>query len=433
MEILIAMLDLPRQLTDFRRLPGMLKDDYEDFIVEEIPLYPFDGAGPHTYVLIEKAGLSTAQAIRDIARTLNVARHNIGFAGQKDSRAITRQWLSIEHLDPDKITSLQIPRLRIVETTRHRNKLRLGHLKGNTFTIRIRETDLTRAEDLQVALNHLHNVGVPNYFAEQRFGYRGDTWAIGRALIHNQPTDALDLILGRPSDVDHGPTLRARRLYDQQKYAEAANTWPHMFHAERQAATTLAKTGGNARKALSAIDRSMRTFYISAYQSYLFNHAIAARLPTGLGKLLDGDLAWRHANGAVFLVTDPEHEQPRADSFEISPSGPLFGYRMTQPEGQPGQIEHDLLANEQLSLQELAERRPRVRGGRRPLRFQPSSAKVQLGADPRGPYLELRFSLPRGCYATALLRETFDFASRGQSPNGDTGTEEDPPVDNRDN
>ncbi|MEW6197471.1 MAG: tRNA pseudouridine(13) synthase TruD [Planctomycetota bacterium] len=414
------MTELPRQLADFDPLPGLIKADYADFVVEELPLYPLDGQGTHTFFLVEKTGLSTQQAVHDIARALNVLRHDIGFAGLKDARAITRQWMSVEHVDPERVSGLQIPRLRVLEVTRHHNKLRLGHLKGNAFTIRVRQTATDRLADVQDALAQLTRAGVPNYFGTQRFGYRGDTWAVGKAIVQGHPDEALDLILGRPTDQDTGPLRRARILYEQGRYAQAVRQWPTLFNTERRALRTLDHTGGNKRKAWGTIDKSTRSFFVSAYQSHLFNLVAAARMPTGLGRLMPGDLAWRHASGAVFRVENAEQEQPRADAFEISPTGPLFGYRMTEPAGQPADLEVNILAGEGLTPMSFRQNHLRVKGSRRPLRFPLEDARVTLGADSAGPYLELRFVLPRGCYATGVLRELFRWpASRAGGPVGE--------------
>ncbi len=401
------MLDLPRQLSGFKPAPGLIKADYEDFVVEELPLYPADGAGTHTYFLLEKAGLSTPQAIHDVARALNRRRHEIGFAGQKDSRAVTRQWMSVEHVEPEKVAAVDLPRMRVLQTTRHTNKLRLGHLKGNRFIIKVRQSEPRRLAELQDALADLTRRGVPNYFGSQRFGYRGDTWAVGRAIVRAEIDEAIDLILGRPTQDDYGDILRARNLYQGGNYLEAARAWPQVFHSERRALKAMAQSHGKPRRAFAAIDKATRGFYVSAYQSYLFNQVVAARLPRGLGRLLDGDLAWLHASGAVFRVESAAAEQARADQLEISPSGPLFGYRMTQPDGEPGQLEAGLLAGEALSPDAFRAGPLRISGGRRPLRFATGEAQLTLGADSRGEYLELRFVLPRGCYATALLGELF--------------------------
>jgi tRNA pseudouridine13 synthase len=121
---------------------------------------------------------------------------------------------------------------------------------------------------------------------------------------------------------------------------------------------------------------------------------------------MSGDLAYRHANGAVFRVADPAVEQPRADAFEISPSGPLFGYRMTEPEGQPREIENRVLAAEGMGPDDFRiEGAHKVSGARRPLRFAPQDWEATAGCDESGDYYEFRFFLEPGCYATMLLRE----------------------------
>ncbi|MFQ6049265.1 MAG: tRNA pseudouridine(13) synthase TruD, partial [Phycisphaerae bacterium] len=164
------------------------------------------------------------------------------------------------------------------------------------------------------------------------------------------------------------------------------------------------KTGSH-RQAFAAVDRGLKRLYVSAYQGWLFNRVVAERIEQ-IDRIWPGDLAWRHANGAVFRVEDLPSEQRRCEAFEISPTGPLFGYRMTCPTGQAGRLEQQILQDEGLSLSDFrAERAHKVKGGRRPLRFQPADWSVEPGRDELGEFLELRFALPPGCYATALLRE----------------------------
>lgn len=397
----------PRLLTDFRPAPGLIKQDYEDFVVEELPLYEAAGSGTHTYFLLEKRGLSTMQAVADIARALDVRRRDIGYAGLKDARAVTRQWMSIEHVDAQRLEALDLPRMKVLSVTSHTNKLRLGHLVGNSFTIKVRQTQPERLAEFQDALNTLSRKGVPNYFGRQRFGGRGDAWEIGRAVLRNEIEDALDLVLGRVGPRDHGAVRKARQLYDQGSYADAARAWPRLFADERRAVKALQRNPGKKKRAFYAIDQSLRKFYVSAYQSYLFNRILAQRLPSDFSRLLLGDLAWIHPHGAVFEVENPELEQPRADAFEISPTGPLFGYRMTRPSELPGELETQLLASEGLTYDALRQPNLRIKGARRPLRFQPTQCSISLGADAGSAYLDLRFTLPRGCYATTLLRELF--------------------------
>ena len=402
--------DLPRLLADFDRLPGEIKTEYEDFQVEELPLYPHSGEGDHTFFLLEKRGLNTIQAIHDIAFALDRPRRDFGYAGMKDARAVTRQWISIEHCPAEALRALKIPRMKILDITRHGNKLKLGHLRGNRFTIRVRKTATERLSDLRGALEELVKRGAPNYFGPQRFGMRGDNADVGYAVLQDDYQRVLDLVLGKPGPHDFGEILRARQLYDQGKFDQARNRWPGMFRDQRRALKILAQTG-KPKRAFLAFDRDSLRFYVSAYQSSLFNEVVAERLETGLDRLQLGDLAFRHIGGAVFRVEDVEKEQPRADVFEISPSGPLYGQRMTAASGAPGEAEAKVLADAGLTIDAFTSRTVRAPGGRRPLRFCPTGAKVDLGADERGAYFALEFELPRGSYATALLRELFGVTS----------------------
>jgi tRNA pseudouridine13 synthase len=115
-------------------------------------------------------------------------------------------------------------------------------------------------------------------------------------------------------------------------------------------------------------------------------------------------LAWLHRNGRVFAVEDVEVEQPRCDAGEISPSGPLFGYRMAEPGGGPGQIEQRLLSEAGLARETFrGGGGQRIKGARRPLRICMEKLNV-VEEEPPGTLL-LEFGLPAGCYATAVLRE----------------------------
>ncbi len=397
--------DLPYLTGDVAPVPAAIKRRYEDFAVEEIPAYEPAGDGDHVYFKIEKQGLSTMRAIQDIARKLGVASHEIGLAGLKDARAITVQMLSLEHVDPQRIAELNIPRIKILSVSRHRNKLKIGHLRGNRFRIRLRNVDMKRSEDVRAVCDVLLRRGVPNYFGQQRFGHRGDTWAIGRAVLQRDHVTAIDLMLGRPGPHDTGEVLKARQLYDAGNFEAAAKAWPYGFRDCARATKAMAKSKGKHMRAIYAVDLRLKKFFVNAYQSHLFNLVLAKRIQE-FDRALVGDLAYKHENGAVFRVEDETAEAPRAAAFDISPTGPLFGYRMTEPEGVPGEMERTVLAEQGLTPESFRPGKDmRFQGTRRPLRFRPEGLETEASEDHYGPFLELRFTLSSGCYATMLLRE----------------------------
>ncbi|MBK8269295.1 MAG: tRNA pseudouridine(13) synthase TruD [Planctomycetes bacterium] len=317
---------LPFLTADIPAIPAAIKRRYEDFVVEEIPAYEPCGVGDHIYFTIEKKGLATMRAVNDIARALGVQARDIGLAGLKDARAVTTQMLSIEHMDPEKIRALNIPRIKIVNITRHKNKLKIGHLRGNKFKIRLRDIAGDRMTDIRTICDTLVARGVPNYFGRQRFGSRGDTWQIGRAVLCDDRKETVDLILGRPGPFDTGEVLRARQLYESGDYENAAKAWPYGFRDNVRMCRELARTNGKHQRAYHAIDQRLKKFYVNAFQSYLFNLVLARRI-TNIDTVLNGDLAYKHENGAVFRVDDAAAEAPPPKPSTSPPPAPSSATR----------------------------------------------------------------------------------------------------------
>jgi tRNA pseudouridine13 synthase len=333
---------------------GRMKEDDEDFVVEELPLYPALGVGTHAYLRIEKRGITTYEAVARVARALEVSPREIGFAGLKDAHAVAVQTLSVEHVPIAKCEAAlaSVDRVRLLDAKLHRNKIKMGHLSGNRFTLRIRGCVPSAAERARSVLAELVRVGCPNFYGEQRFGNRADNDQVGRLLVRGDFRGACELA---------GDDLRRK-------------------------------------------PRSLVRLYVSAYQSALFNRVVAGRMPD-LGRLEVGDLAYLHDRGAVFSVTDAAAEQPRADRLEISPSAPLFGTKSLVADGRPGEVERALLAEEELSRGQFhVEGVGEFTGERRPMRVPVAGAEVR-DVEGDAASIEVRFDLPRGSYATVVLAE----------------------------
>ncbi|MFZ9010601.1 MAG: tRNA pseudouridine(13) synthase TruD [Anaerohalosphaeraceae bacterium] len=412
------MTDKPSDIQRYRPLPlltreidgigGDIKTIPADFVVEEIPQYAFCGEGTHVYAFVQKKNMSTQDMLNRVARSVGVRTLDVGYAGRKDARAITRQWISIEHIDPAKLSELESPKLKVLEVTRHTNKLKVGHLQGNRFCIRLRNLNRPVQEAVPIAaavMDTLSAKGVPNYFGPQRFGYRGDSHLLGGAVVKKNTQDFYDILLGRPELAPDDEFVPARQLYEKGLYEESFYEWHSAFGDHRKALKTLVRLNGNTNRAFRQFDKHLLRLFVAAWQSDLFNRVLAARMP-GIDTLLDGDMAYKHANGASFCVEDAAAEQARCDGFEISPTGPLVGKRMKKLSGPAGEIENPLL--DAVQLTEDDHKRLNTFGGvggRRPLRFQPEHTKIAAGSDEHGDYLELHFDLPSGCYATVLLGE----------------------------
>jgi tRNA pseudouridine13 synthase len=142
----------------------------EDFRVEEIPLYGPAGEGGHTFCLVEKRLRTTEEVARDLARAAGAGPRDVGYAGRKDRRAVTRQWFSVPRLDPAEALRLELPGARVLEASRHPHKLRTGQLRGNRFAVRLRGLEASEWAGLRAALAELEARGLPNRFGRQRFG-----------------------------------------------------------------------------------------------------------------------------------------------------------------------------------------------------------------------------------------------------------------------
>lgn len=404
-QLSVTQSELPYLTGDFSAIPGKMRAHHEDFVVEEIPLYQPCGKGTHVYFGVRKAGMTTFKAIRAIAEGLGVLPRQVGYAGLKDSRAVTTQTMSLEHVGESRVRGLNIRDIEILWTHRHNNKLKIGHLAGNRFALRIRHCPKSQLGNVQAILDILKRRGVPNYFGPQRFGLKGDSWRIGSALIRRDWESALGAFLGCPAPQESGRVRMAREHYDNQDYEGSLRQWPHPFRDERIALKALLKTKGNHKRAAFGMDKTLKRLFLSAYQSYIFNIVLAERVGR-IDQLETGDLAYLHHNGAVFMVTDVAAEQPRCDNFEISATGPLFGYRMSSCDGEPSRREAQILAGEALSLEDFrAPDAHKLKGGRRPLRFPLSELQLTDGHDASDYYIQLEFTLPAGCYATAVIRE----------------------------
>jgi tRNA pseudouridine13 synthase len=274
-----------------RELPGTggrIKERVEDFIVEEIPLYQFSDHGDFTFLLMEKTNLSSLDLVNVIRKHLDLEDHEVGVAGWKDKRAITRQWISLplQKTSQEQLASLADKGIKILEQRRHSNKLRTGHLLGNRFSVLIRQPDPQALERATVIIQSLQKLGLPNFYGVQRFGAGGDN-----------PEKGLALLLGK---------YRLRSV----------------------------------RK---------RKLLISSYSSLLFNLTLRYRIEQELfTRLLPGDIAKKHDTGGLFLVTDAAKEQPRAERLEISATGPIWGRKMKKAGDQAAVLEEKILLEQGL-------------------------------------------------------------------------------------
>lgn len=402
---------------DLPGIGGVIKRRPDDFLVEEQPAYEPCGKGEHTYLFIEKTGLTTADAVRRIAREFHVRKSDVGYAGLKDKHAVTRQHFSVYLPRPEGVQEQALrgleyhPQIKVLWVDRHTNKLRLGHLKGNRFVIRIRGVEPTAVIRAKAVLDRLAAAGVPDFIGEQRFGYRQNGHVLGRMLLQHDYDGFVKETLGDPRDSDSPPLREARERFERGDLEGALELWPRKLRHDRQLLDFL-RQGYSSERAVKSLDFTQRELLVTALQSAAFNAVLDRRLRAGtFDRLLPGDLAWKHDNGAVFAVDEataatengPDGRVPR---LEVSPSGPMWGVDMTRADGEPGRIEREALASLGVTEETLGQAgKLSPKGKRRPLRIPVKDPDLSGGVDEHGPYVKVSFELPRGAFATIVLRE----------------------------
>lgn len=341
----VVLRDLPYLTADLPGIGGRWKDVAEDFVVEEVPAYEPAGTGEHLFLWIEKQDVSADELVRHVSRCLGCSPRDIGVAGLKDRRAITRQYISVSARLAGEVPKIDTDSIRVLRSAQHGNKLRTGHLRGNRFSILIRdvaESALQRATEIA---ERIRKFGFPNYYGTQRFGRNGETLQLG-----------LDLLTGRKKSRDIPGAQR----------------------------------------------RFLLRLSLSAVQSDLFNRALSDRLADGLlNTVLEGDVMEVVASGGKFIAADVAAEQPRYDMGETAVTGPMFGLKMRDPTGVPLQREADLLAWSGLGPEHFSKYLNLMTGTRRAYVIRPG--ELQIVPDSNG--LRFEFTLPSGVYATTLLRE----------------------------
>ena len=270
----------------------------------------------------------------------------------------------------------------------------------NGFGIITREVAPEALPQAQRVLDVLQQRGLPAFYGRQRFGQRLNSHWIGRALLAGDLRACLDEIIGRSHPSESPRVQEARAAYRRGDLDAALEGMPGVLHLERSLLRTMLDGHENPQRLLRRIPARLRTLMINALQAALFNAVLARRLE-GYDRILQGDIAYRHATGALETVTDQAAATAAAQAFELSATGPLPGAaELPAPRGGPARIEAEELERWGLSG-ELFAGRQGAPGARRPLRFPLRGLRLS----PRSEGLLLEVTLPPGAYVTVLTGE----------------------------
>lgn len=340
-------LSLPYVTSDLPGIGGQLRASPEHFVVEELPLYAPQGDGQHLYVNITKVGLTTKEVQAQLERLFGLGRGEAGFAGMKDKFARTTQTFSLNVGDqPPAFAEQAAARIE-------------AELPVTVNWVRFHRNKLR-----------------PGHLLGNRF-----------QIVVSQVALAPEEAMARAAAI--AASLQAQGV-------------PNYFGPQR-----LGRDGNNVRQGLAIVqgegrrgDRWLQRFLISAYQSHLCNRYLARRVVTGaFASLLAGDVAKKHATGGMFDVLDLAAEQPRYAAHEISFTAPMYGPKMWAAKAASAGLEAAILAEAGVTIENLA--RVRVEGTRRLGRVLLPDLQVSSEGD----NLAVSFALPKGAFATTVMRE----------------------------
>jgi tRNA pseudouridine13 synthase len=334
------------------------KQSKDDFIVTEVPMYEFSGEGEHLILKMRKKDLSTWDVIYILADFLECSSREFGYAGLKDKNAMTIQYISIHKKFEEKLQEFSHSQIKILETTYHKNKIKIGHLKGNKFFIRLKRVFPIHETQLKSVIKKIKENGIPNYFGFQRFGIEGNNYIKGQEILEGKRKEK---------------------------------------------------------------NRKLKQMYINAYQSYLFNNWLSKRVeisklidgfePKELENQLDiplselkdikkqshpfkiflGDLLNHYPFGKLFYAEDLESESDKFILKDRVPTGLLAGKKIKKAQNTAKLYEDDI--DKQLPID----------GARRFAWVWAEDIEYIYRSEDR--WFEMNFYLPKGSYATTLIDE----------------------------
>lgn len=339
-----------------------------DFVVREIPLYEFSAKGEHAVIEIQKKDMTTKEALSALSSHLGVKMCDFGYAGLKDKEGMTTQFISLPSKFENLLSTFSHEKMKILQITRHHNKIRLGHLKANSFFIRLKKVSKINANKLTNAINYLDVNGFANYFGYQRFGKFGDNALSGMKI--------LDAKLSQKANKKFNPKLAEFMVSAYQ--SELFNRW-------------LCK-----RVEISRFSDEFPRGELK--KIYNFSDEIIDNLKSQrqFFKLFCGDVLGHYPFGKLFLCENLSDEVSKFIRKDRSVCGLIFGKKAFGSDGEAKKIENEIFFESE-KFNHL------ISGSRRFAWVWADDIKYNYNEDLA--HFNLSFTLQKGSYATVFLRE----------------------------
>jgi tRNA pseudouridine13 synthase len=417
---------------------GSIKASVDDFIVEEALIdgskASISGTVPSSVLgstsqrqryllcILIKRNWDTFIAIKNTAKSLGINPVRVQFAGIKDAKATTAQYITLENALIEDVAKVDVKGVQVYPVGYMRDMFSLFYLLGNNFTITIKNLNTpqsavkARIEQIVQEMNSIG--GIPNFFGHQRFGTsRPITHLVGKALMQGRFEEAAMLFLAKPSVHEHPESRQVRQeLQETGDYKRASETFPKQLRFEKLMLNYLAENPVDFVGAFQRLPPKLQALFVQAHQSYLFNRFLSRRIKRGLplNTAEEGDFVVSIERAGLPLTT-AEKLVTAQNSGQINDALrtgrmrvalPIWGIKQKLSNGVMGEVEREILTEEGLEIENLKINVMSRTSGRGSLRAVTAPVRnFKLTSADNGSSATLSFMLLRGCYATVYLRE----------------------------
>ncbi len=392
------------------RVKGSIKNEPEDFIVEEIMpdgtileidkiIEKEDNNGKFLYFVLQKRQWSTEGAISRLSRGLHAKFKRFNWAGTKDKQAITTQLVSGFAINKKALQNLKLKDIKINGMWMDNKKVNLGDLLGNRFKIKISDLEKDTEEKIQKIHEKLDGKFV-NYFGEQRFGtIRQNTHIIGEHIIKEDYESAVKEFLTN-DEGEHNEDARQARinLKESLDYSKALEEFPGYLRLERTMIEWLSKYPNDYVGALRKIPRGISLLFVHAFQSYLFNLELSERVKNKDFEAKENEY-YCGLNSYGFPDIDKKID---VNDKNIKKADKILCTNIIGYESETNEIEDRLLAQFNITKENFKLKQFQELSSKGTYRSFFSTYKdFEFNKN----MSQFSFSLPSGCYATVLLSE----------------------------
>ena len=341
------------------------KQTIERFFVEEIPLYSFTGTGNFLILKIKKTDMSTWKLITVLAKATGLQERDIGYAGLKDKNATTIQYISLpKQYEKELNKNLTTEKIEILERTYNKAAIKIGHLKGNRFSIILERINESDAKFFNTTAKMMQSKGIPNYYGYQRFGEDSRSYLQGKEIAHS-----------------------GKKLKGSKEKLLVSAYQSHLFN----------KWLGQRVKLSTIIAKDNTKFAAKKLQYPLELVEVLAKQPQFF-KLFIGDAVMPYPYGKLSFVKDMTQSAQALEQKKISPTGLLCGANTERAKSDAYYLEEPYDDTELSAL----------KGDRRFAWIWPK--EVETDYEKERKKLTVEFTLPKGSYATTFLEEIGKFS-----------------------